>query len=108
MMTEHDIDELLRQDEAELKAKRKRLKAFATAIEEARRATQTAAQVAEQLIEAGDLTRVELGNVFKLSKSERSALIPARKPSVSETPVQPADTATGESDQANQPDHDAS
>lgn len=34
MTTDQDIDDLLRQDEAELKAKRKRLKAFATAIEE--------------------------------------------------------------------------
>ncbi|WP_096359804.1 hypothetical protein [Microbacterium sp. TPU 3598] len=107
MTTDQDIDELLRQDEAELKAKRKRLKAFATAIEEVRRATQTAAQVAEELIEAGDLSRVELGNVFKLTKSERSALIPARKTSVSETPVQNADTATGETSQPNHTDHDA-
>lgn len=95
MTTDQDIDELLRQDEAELKAKRKRLKAFATAIEDARRATQTAAQVAEELIDAGDLSRGELGSVFKLSKSERSALIPARKTSVSETPEQLADTAAG-------------
>lgn len=107
MTTDHDIDELLRQDEAELKAKRKRLKAFAGAIDEARRATQTAAQIAEDLIEAGDLSRTELGNVFKLSKSERSTLIPARKTSVSEPPVQLTDTAAGDARQPNHADQDA-
>ena len=107
MTTDQDIDELLRQDEAELKAKRKRLKSFATAIDEVRRANEAAAKVADELIEAGDLSRADLGRVFKLSKSERAALVPARRPSGADAPVQLADASADESSESDESDRDA-
>lgn len=107
MTTEQDIDELLRQDEALLKAKRKRLKAFGAAIDELRRATDAASKVADELIDAGDLSRADLGRVFKLSKSERAALAPARRGSGADAPVQLADAAAGEPGQSDQSDDQA-
>lgn len=102
MTTDQDIDELLKQDEAELKAKRRRLKAFASAIDEARRASDLAARLAEELVDAGDLSRADLARVFKLSKAERSALTPARRTSDASAAVQTDDAATGEPAQADQ------
>jgi hypothetical protein len=78
-VAEPDIDALLRQDEAELRAKRKRLKEFAAALKEVRTAHEAASKLAAELLDAGDVTRAELGRVFDLSKPERAALIPASK-----------------------------
>ena len=90
---DHDIDELLRQDEAELRAKRKRLKAFGTSIDDLRRTQAAAASLAEELVTTGDLSRAELTRVFKLSKVERAALVPSRRGSGAEAPVEGADAA---------------
>lgn len=93
MSAENEIDELLRQDEAELKAKRKRLKAFATSVDDMRASQLSAATIAEDLISSGDLTRTELGKVFKLSRAEKSVLLPARRSSTGETQPKRADAA---------------
>lgn len=103
MATDQDIDELLKQDEAELKAKRRRLKAFASAIDEARRASDSAAKLAEELVDAGDLSRADLARVFKLSKAERSTLTPSRRTSDANASVQTGDAPTGDSAEADQP-----
>ncbi|MFK4761712.1 hypothetical protein ACI3KS_12315 [Microbacterium sp. ZW T5_45] len=95
------------QDEAELKAKRRRLKAFASAIDEARRASNSAAKLAEELVNAGDLSRADLARVFKLSKAERSALTPARRTSDADAPVQASDAAPDESSEGDQAYEDA-
>ena len=76
MATETDIEDLLRQDEAQLKAKRGRLKALAAALDAARAASDRAASAAAEVIENGDLTRAELSKFYSLSKSERGALMP--------------------------------
>jgi transposase-like protein len=68
----------IRQDEAELRAKRKRLKAFATALEDARRANDVVHLAAAELIDAGDMSRADLVRVFELTTSERG-LVAARK-----------------------------
>jgi len=100
MSTDHEIDELLRQDEAELKAKRRRLKSFATAVDEARRAQAAAAMIADELIEASDLSRAELGRVFKLTRTERAALVPARRPSGADAPDERKEAADDGADEA--------
>ncbi len=72
--TEHDlIEELLRKDEEELRAKKKRLRDFSVALDALRGATDTAREAAVAALEAGDLTRGELASAFSLSRgSERS------------------------------------
>lgn len=85
MSMDQDIDDLLRQDEAELRAKRKRLKAFSTAVEDVRRSQETASTLAEELVNSGDLTRADLSRVFKLSRAERTLLVASRRSSASET-----------------------
>lgn len=87
MTNELDIDALLRQDEAALRAKRKRLKALATAIEGVRSANDQAAKLAAELVDAGDLSRAELGRVFGLSKAERAAVLPTNRAVVSPSSV---------------------
>lgn len=77
MATDVDIDELLKQDEAELRAKKKRLKAFATALDELRAAAKKAADAAGEVIDSGDLTRGDFAKVFALTKGERASLFPA-------------------------------
>lgn len=77
MATDVDIDALLKQDEAELRAKKKRLKAFDTALDELRTATKKAADAAADVVDSGDLTRAEFSNVFTLTKGERASLFPA-------------------------------
>ena len=77
MTTEVDIDELLKQDEAELKAKKKRLRTVAATLEELRAATTKAAAAAADVIDSGDLARAEFAQVFALSKGERASLLPA-------------------------------
>ncbi|KTR92597.1 hypothetical protein NS220_14245 [Microbacterium testaceum] len=85
MTIDQDIEELLRQDEALLKAKRRRLKAFGGAIDELRQSTSTAAQLAAEMVAAGDLSRVDLGRVFKLTRAEKSALLGGRNESAAPT-----------------------
>jgi len=103
--TAHDIEELLRQDEADLKAKRKRPKAFAASLEDARHATQLAVQNSEELVTAGDLTRNALERVFQPTRAERTALMPPRKAPAAEPPKNgqtplPAAAANGRLNQA--------
>ncbi|UAJ81718.1 hypothetical protein IT072_20890 (plasmid) [Leifsonia sp. ZF2019] len=98
MSTDHVIDELLRQDEAELRAKRKRLKAFATALEDARRANDAVHQAAAELMDAGDMSRADLVRVFELTATERG-LLATRKG----TPTAGAETVVDERE-ATQPD----
>ncbi|MGO3233222.1 MAG: hypothetical protein ACTIKT_07105 [Microbacterium sp.] len=87
MPTNLNIDELLQQDEAALRAKRKRLKSLASAIEEVRRAHEQAAKIATELVDAGDLSRADLGRAFGLSKAERSAILPTNRASVAPSSV---------------------
>ncbi len=70
-----DLDELLKQDEAQLRAKKKRLTAFTSALEESRKATKKAAEAARAVIENRDLTRADMTRFFSLSKGERSDLL---------------------------------
>lgn len=77
MATDVDIDELLKQDEAELRAKKKRLKAFATSLDELRATAKKAADAAAEVVDSGDLTRAEFVKVFALTKGERASLFPA-------------------------------
>lgn len=77
MATDVDIDELLKQDEAALREKKKRLKAFSAALDEARAASVKAAQAAATALNSGDLTRGDLARVFGLSKGERALLFPS-------------------------------
>lgn len=85
MSTDLDIDELLKQDEAELREKKKRLKGFASTLTEWRTVSDRAAQTAAELVERGDLSKADVARVFNLSKGERATLFPpaARKPSAS-------------------------
>ena len=71
-----DIDELLKQDEAALREKKKRLKALQSALEESRAATSKAQAAAAASLDSGDLTRADLVRVFALSKGERADLLP--------------------------------
>lgn len=98
MSAENEIDELLRQDEAELKAKRKRLKTFAAAVDDMRSTQQSAAALAEELITSGDLTRTELGKVFKLTRAEKTVLLPARRTSTGDTEPKSTDTVSEQTD----------
>ena len=68
MSTERNIDDLLKEDEARLKAKRKRLSTFGKALEDARAASVKAADTAAEILDAGDLTRADIAKVFALSK----------------------------------------
>lgn len=77
MSVDASIDALLKQDEDELRAKRKRLKAFATTLDELRASSAKAAAAAAQTLENGDLSRSELAAVFSLTKGERASLFPA-------------------------------
>lgn len=99
------IGELLRQDEEELRAKKKRLRAFQTALDELRRASSTLATAATELLAAGDVSRAEASKVFKLSKGERAVAFPARSrselsvaDSVNE-PTHPGDDPSDKSDE---------
>ena len=102
MAVELNIGELLKEDEEALKAKRKRLRSFTTALTEVRTANDKAERAAQELLESGDLTRPELARVFQLSKGERSTLIPtahrrrSAQPSneVSDSDPQPSDTGS--------------
>lgn len=77
MATDVDIDELLKRDEAVLRAKKKRLKSFATSLDELRAAAKKAADTAGEVIDSGDLTRGDFAKVFALTKGERAILFPA-------------------------------
>lgn len=98
MSNDSTIEDLLKQDEEALKAKRKRLNTFAKALAEVRTATENAAAAAQQILDGGDLTRTEVARVFELSKSERSALVPpARRRQLEPT----AEETTQQKDHAN-------
>lgn len=98
MSTDRNIDDLLKEDEARLKAKRKRLSTFGKALEEVRTAGAKASETAAELLDAGDLNRADLARVFDLSKGERTTLIPAapKRPAAAsgaDAPVQSAHAA---------------
>lgn len=76
MSTDLDIDELLKQDEAELREKKKRLKSFASTLTDWRSVSERAAQTAAELVERGDLSKADVARVFNLSKGERATLFP--------------------------------
>ncbi len=100
--TEHDlIEELLRKDEEELRAKKKRLRDFSGALDALRTATDLARETASAALEAGDLTRGELSSAFSLSRGERAVVLPTQSRSATES----AETVGGGSDAANGPDH---
>lgn len=102
--TEPDfIDALLRQDEEELRAKKKRLRAFQGTLNEFRRAGTALADAASAMIEAGDVTRTEAARIFDLSKNERAVALPARprsQPGVADTINDPTPTANEEPQKA--------
>lgn len=102
MATDQEIEDLLREDEAELRAKRKRLKAFSTSVEEARKAQKTASILAVELVDAGDLTRSDIARVFKLTRAEKAVLVPARHKSGSDAEPENADSAGANSNQPEQ------
>ena len=97
------IDALLRQDEEELRAKKKRLRAFQGTLNEFRRAGTALADAASAMIEAGDVTRTEAARIFDLSKNERAVALPARprsQPCVADTINDPTPTANEEPQKA--------
>lgn len=104
------IDKLLRQDEAELRAKKKRLRAFQTALDELRRASEAAGKAGAALIAAGDVTRSEASKAFALSTTERAIALPNRarrsSSSVANAIDEITDSASTPSDEANQQDTD--
>lgn len=109
MSTERNIDDLLKEDEARLKAKRKRLSAFGKALEEVRSASTRASETAAELLDAGDLSRADLAKVFDLGKGERATLIPAApkraaSASAAESPVQSAHAEDDSNHGATNPD----
>jgi hypothetical protein len=71
MAADVDIDELLKQDEAALREKKKRLKALQSALEESRAATSKAQAAAAASLDSGDLTRADLVRVFALEGRAR-------------------------------------
>lgn len=66
------IDELLRVDEDELRAKKGRLRAFQAALDGLRQASSALAETGAAILAAGDVSRLEASKVFNLSKAERS------------------------------------
>ncbi len=76
MATDINSDELLEQDEAAPRAKKRR-NAFATSLDELRTATKKAADAAAEVVDGGDLTRADFAKVFALTKGERASLFPA-------------------------------
>ena len=92
-------------DEAELRAKKKRLRAFQTALDELRHASEAVATAGAALIAAGDVSRAEASKVFKLSTGERAAAFPTRPRSESsvadavDEPPNPVDDPSDESDE---------
>lgn len=92
MSNDVDIDQLLKQDEAELRAKKKRLKTFANALDELRSATKKTAESAQEIVDQGDLTRAEFAKVFALSKSERASLFPPLRRSSTKATDDASDT----------------
>lgn len=104
MAADVDIDELLKQDEAALRDKKKRLKALQSALEESRAATKKAQLAAGATLQNGDLTRADLARVFALSKGERADLLPAAPRSSARA----GDDASQGVEAAGEPVHDQS
>ncbi|MBW3069627.1 hypothetical protein GZ998_08950 [Actinomyces sp. 594] len=80
------IDAMLREDEEELRAKKKRLHAFRTALNDARRASTQLAAAGKALLDAGDVTRAEAAKLFGLTKQERAVALPTRRRSEPNVP----------------------
>lgn len=73
------VDELLRADEEELKAKRTRLRAFSRALDTAREAIRTAQESGETITERDGLSRADMARTFGLTSAEKSLLLPTRR-----------------------------
>ena len=102
MAADVDIDELLKQDEAALREKKKRLKALQNALDESRTATKKTQTAAAATLHNGDLTRAELTRFFDLSKSERADLLPATP----RTPTRAKDNTTQDAEEPDRAHND--
>lgn len=102
MAADVDIDELLKQDEAALREKKKRLKALQSALEESRAASSKAQVAAAASLDSGDLTRADLVRVFALSKGERADLLPVAPRASAKT----SDSAAQAVEQSDDAHHD--
>lgn len=78
-MTVDPIDELLKADEDELKAKRARLRAFARSVEAAREGIRQAQETGEAITSSDGLSRADIAQTFGLSSAEKALLLPARR-----------------------------
>lgn len=73
------IDELLRADEEELKAKRNRLRTFARAVETVRESVRQAQETGEAIAASDGLSRADITKTFGLSSAEKALLLPSRR-----------------------------
>ena len=73
------IDELLKADEEELKAKRARLRAFARSVEAAREGIRQAQTTGEAIASSDGLSRADIARTFGLSSAEKALLLPSRR-----------------------------
>lgn len=79
MMATDPIDDLLRADEEELKAKRARLRAFARSVESAREAITGAQDSAKAIASSDGLSRADIARTFDLTPAEKAVLLPTRR-----------------------------
>lgn len=73
------IDELLKADEDELKAKRNRLRSFARSVETARESIRQAQGTGEAIASSDGLSRADIARTFGLSNAEKALLLPSRR-----------------------------
>lgn len=78
-MATDPIDDLLRADEEELKAKRARLRAFARSVESAREAISAAQDSAKAIASSDGLSRADIARTFDLTPAEKAVLLPTRR-----------------------------
>lgn len=78
-MTTDPIDELLKADEDELKAKRTRLRTFARSVETARESIRQAQETGEAIASSDGLSRADIARTFGLSNAEKALLLPSRR-----------------------------
>lgn len=78
-MAADPIDELLRVDEEELKAKRARLRSFARSVDSAREAISAAQDSAKAIASSDGLSRADIARTFDLTPAEKAVLLPTRR-----------------------------
>ena len=78
-MATDPIDDLLRTDEEQLKAKRARLRAFARSVESAREAITAAQNSAKAIASSDGLSRADMARTFDLTPAEKAVLLPTRR-----------------------------